>query len=91
LLFLSRNTAARRCPAAHRPTNAHRLTAARQAGRDPAEIRRSVQMRIDPDAVIKEVKPWIAQGFTEIVLFVGPEQPLADLEKIAARLPELRG
>ena len=62
-----------------------------EIGRDPGEIRRSVQFRADPATVVEQVKPWAAQGFTEIVLFVGPEQPLADLEQIAERLPELRG
>ncbi len=61
-----------------------------EIGRDPAEIRRSVQLRVDSHHVVEEMKPWVAQGFTEIVLYVGPGQPLGDLEQIAARLPELR-
>jgi F420-dependent oxidoreductase-like protein len=59
----------------------------REVGRDPREIRRSVQFRPRPATVVDEVKPWVSQGFTEIVLFIGPEQPLADLEQIAGRLP----
>lgn len=59
-------------------------------GRDPAEIRRSVQLRPDPRRVVEDVAPWVRAGFTELVLFVAPGQPLADLEQIAARLPGLR-
>jgi F420-dependent oxidoreductase-like protein len=61
-----------------------------EIGRDPAEIRRSVQLRTGPATVVEEVTPWVDRGFTEIVLFVGPEQPLDDLQEIAERLPALR-
>ena len=61
-----------------------------EVGRDPRDIRRSVQLRTGPATVVDEVRPWLAHGFTEIVLFVGPEKPLGDLEQIAERLSELR-
>ncbi|MEY9935162.1 putative F420-dependent oxidoreductase [Catenulispora sp. GP43] len=61
-----------------------------EVGRDPGEIRRSVQLRPDPRRVVDDVAPWLDAGFTEIVLFFSPEQPLADLEKVAARLPMIR-
>ena len=61
-----------------------------EVGRDPKEIRRSVQLRPDPRRVVDDVAPWLDAGFTEIVLFFTPEQPLADLEKVAERLPALR-
>jgi F420-dependent oxidoreductase-like protein len=61
-----------------------------EIGRDPHEIRRSVQLRPDPRRVVDDVAPWLDAGFTEIVLFFAPEQPLADLEKVAERLPVLR-
>ncbi|MBW8803646.1 MAG: TIGR03560 family F420-dependent LLM class oxidoreductase [Catenulisporales bacterium] len=61
-----------------------------EVGRDPKEIRRSVQLRPDPRRVVDDVAPWCEAGFTEIVLFFAPDQPLADLEQVAGRLPELR-
>ena len=61
-----------------------------EVGRDPAQIRRSVQLRPNPRRVLDDVAPWLDAGFTEIVLFFGPEQPLADLEQVAERLPRLR-
>ena len=61
-----------------------------EIGRDPGEIRRSVQLRPDPRRVVDDVAPWLDAGFTEIVLFFSPVQPLADLEWVAERLPELR-
>jgi F420-dependent oxidoreductase-like protein len=62
----------------------------REIGRDPSAIRRSGQLRPDPVKVVDEAAPWVAAGFSEMVLYVGPEHPLADLEAIAARLPQLR-
>jgi F420-dependent oxidoreductase-like protein len=50
-----------------------------EVGRDPGEIRRSVQLRPDPRRVVDDVAPWLDAGFTEIVLFFSPVQPLADL------------
>ena len=61
-----------------------------EVGRDPREIRRSVQLRPNPRRVIDDVAPWLDAGFSEIVLFFAPEQPLGDLEQVAERLPELR-
>ena len=61
-----------------------------EAGRDPREIRRSVQLRPNPRRVLDDVAPWLDAGFTEIVLFFAPDQPLADLEQVAGRLAELR-
>ncbi|MFL6114442.1 MAG: TIGR03560 family F420-dependent LLM class oxidoreductase [Catenulispora sp.] len=61
-----------------------------EVGRNPQQIRRSVQLRPDPRRVVDDVAPWIEAGFTEIVLFFAPGQPLADLERVAGRLSELR-
>lgn len=61
-----------------------------EVGRDPSQIRRSVQLRPNPRRVLDDVAPWLDAGFTEIVLFFGPEQPLGDLEQVAERLGALR-
>jgi F420-dependent oxidoreductase-like protein len=61
-----------------------------EIGRDPATIRRSVQLRPDPARVVEDVAPFVAAGFTEVVMYVRPDRPIADAEAIAAQLPELR-
>ncbi|QIS20090.1 TIGR03560 family F420-dependent LLM class oxidoreductase [Nocardia terpenica] len=61
-----------------------------EVGRDPHLIRRSVQLKPDPKRVAEHITPWLEAGFTEIVLFIAPDQPLADLEQIAEQLPTLR-
>ena len=61
-------------------------------GRDPAEIRRSVQIRVpaDPAALVDQVAGFVGVGVTEIVLIVAAE-PVAQAERVADLLPELRG
>jgi F420-dependent oxidoreductase-like protein len=61
-------------------------------GRDPAEIRRSVQIRVpaDPAALVDQVAGFVGVGVTEIILIVAAE-PVAQAERVADLLPELRG
>ena len=61
-------------------------------GRDPTEIRRSVQIRVpdDPAGLIDQVAGFVGVGVTEIILIVAGD-PVAQAERLAERLPELRG
>ena len=50
-----------------------------QVGRDPSEIRRSVQIRFDPkdpQAMVGALEEAVAEGFTENVIYVSPPDPL---------------
>jgi F420-dependent oxidoreductase-like protein len=60
-------------------------------GRDPAEIRRSVQIRVPADvsALPEQVRGFLAVGVTEIILIVAGD-PVAQAERVAALLPDLR-
>jgi F420-dependent oxidoreductase-like protein len=60
-------------------------------GRDPAEIRRSVQIRVpaDPAGLAEQVSRFVAVGVTEIILIVAAD-PIAQSERVAALLPDLR-
>ena len=60
-------------------------------GRDPAEIRRSVQLRVPADlaGLVEQVAGFTAVGVTEIILIVAAD-PVAQAERVAALLPELR-
>jgi hypothetical protein len=60
-------------------------------GRDPAEIRRSVQIRVPADAagLAEQVGGFLAVGVTEIILIVAAD-PVAQAERVAGLLPELR-
>ena len=60
-------------------------------GRDPAEIRRSVQIRVPADAagLAEQVSGFVAVGVTEIILIVAAD-PVAQAERVAGLLPELR-
>jgi F420-dependent oxidoreductase-like protein len=60
--------------------------------RDPAEIRRSVQIRVpaDPAEITERVAGFVAVGVTEIILIVAGD-PVAQAERVAELLPELRG
>jgi F420-dependent oxidoreductase-like protein len=60
-------------------------------GRDPAEIRRSVQIRVPADAagLAEQVGGFVAVGVTEIILIVAAD-PVAQAERVAGLLPELR-
>jgi F420-dependent oxidoreductase-like protein len=61
-------------------------------GRDPAEIRRSVQIRVPADvsALPEQVRGFLAVGVTEIILIVAGD-PVGQAERVAALLPDLRG
>lgn len=60
-------------------------------GRDPADIRRSVQVRVPADAaeLAEQVRGFIAVGVTEIILIVAGD-PVAQAEQVAGLLPDLR-
>jgi F420-dependent oxidoreductase-like protein len=64
-------------------------------GRDPAEIRLSVQLRFDesdPDAIVRDAQEFLEQGFTELVLIVTEPNSAGRAERIARDvLPKLRG
>jgi F420-dependent oxidoreductase-like protein len=62
-------------------------------GRDPAEIRRSVQLRFagDTDATAREIEGYAAAGFTEPIVIVSGPEPVAAAERIASEvLPRVR-
>jgi F420-dependent oxidoreductase-like protein len=61
-------------------------------GRDPAQIRRSVQVRFngDPDELLRTVEEFAAIGVTEPLLYVNAENPVARAEALAELLPRLR-
>jgi F420-dependent oxidoreductase-like protein len=65
-----------------------------QVGRDPGAIRRSVQLRVDPaqlDRSIAQANAFVEAGFSELVLGVGPPNPVANAEMVAREmLPRLR-
>jgi F420-dependent oxidoreductase-like protein len=60
-------------------------------GRDPSEIRRSVQIRVpDPlDGLQEQVRGFVAVGITEFILIVTAD-PVAQAERVADILPRLR-
>jgi F420-dependent oxidoreductase-like protein len=64
-------------------------------GRDPAEVRRSVQLGYDGDAdgLLARATPYVANGFTELVVYLRGGNAEADAEAVAAgalrRLREL--
>ena len=59
-------------------------------GRDPAEIRRSVQIRVNDDVsgLRDVVAPYVAVGITEFILIVSGA-PVGQAERVAAVLPGL--
>jgi probable F420-dependent oxidoreductase len=62
------------------------------AGRDPSEIRRSAQLRIDParaGASVEEFQRWHEAGFTELVAYVGGANAARDAEAAADALQPL--
>ena len=63
-------------------------------GRDPAEIRRSVQIRAgadtDTDALLRTVEEFVRIGVTEPLLVLNGPDFLARAEKVAELLPRLR-
>jgi len=60
-------------------------------GRDPAEIRRSVQIRVPTDVgeLTEQVAAFVGVGVTEIILIVAGD-PVGLAERVAALLPDLR-
>jgi F420-dependent oxidoreductase-like protein len=61
-------------------------------GRDPAEIRRSVQLRYtgDDDALLRSAGQFVDRNVRELILIVAPGQARAHAEGAAALLPRLR-
>lgn len=63
-------------------------------GRDPGEIRRSLQPGFDgadPEACVDELLRSAEAGFTELVIYLGPADPVRDAALIAERvLPAVR-
>jgi F420-dependent oxidoreductase-like protein len=62
-------------------------------GRDAAQIRRSIQFGWDGNSTAQlsdQCGSFLAQGVTELVVYLRGKQPVALAEKIAQALPELR-
>ena len=62
-------------------------------GRDPSEIRRSVQLGIgadDVDQVAARAEAYVNAGVTDFLLIVRGEDPVAIGERLTAHLPRLR-
>ncbi len=63
-----------------------------EIGRDPAEIRRSIQVRVPgaPGEAVHLAEAYAAVGITEILLMLGGADPVAQAEQMAELLPRLR-
>jgi F420-dependent oxidoreductase-like protein len=63
-----------------------------EIGRDPAQIRRSVQLRVAEanDELLELAQSYRAVGVTEIVLILHSQNPASLAEQIAGLLPRLR-
>jgi alkanesulfonate monooxygenase SsuD/methylene tetrahydromethanopterin reductase-like flavin-dependent oxidoreductase (luciferase family) len=64
-----------------------------EVGRDPSQIRRSVQLGVgvdDVDEVPAKVDSFVEVGITDFVLIVRAADPGAVAERLADRLPRLR-
>ena len=63
-----------------------------EIGRDPAEIRRSVQVRVPSadDGLIELTQSYRAVGVTDIVLMVPADDPVKGAEQLGGLLPRLR-
>jgi F420-dependent oxidoreductase-like protein len=61
-------------------------------GRDPATIRRSVQIRVgdDFDELQRKVEGFVAIGISDPLLIVQTDDPVARAERLAEALPRLR-
>ena len=61
-------------------------------GRDPAEIRRSVQMRYagDDDALLRSAAEFVDRNVRDLIVIVSPGQARAHAEAAAELLPRLR-
>jgi F420-dependent oxidoreductase-like protein len=63
-----------------------------EIGRDPAEIRRSVQLRVPEanDELLRLVESYHAAGVTEVVLILHSQDPALQADQLAGLLPRLR-
>ncbi len=65
-----------------------------EIGRDPAEIRRSAQLRFEPSEVAafnEKLAQYADAGFSELVIYLGGEDPVRGAEAAAEHvLPEMR-
>jgi hypothetical protein len=61
-------------------------------GRDPAEIRRSVQVRYagDGDALLRSAAQFVDRNVRDLIVIVSPGQARAHAEAAAELLPRLR-
>jgi F420-dependent oxidoreductase-like protein len=61
-------------------------------GRDPAEIRRCVQLQCaeDDDATLRRVEQYVAVGVTEVILNLSPPDAVGEVERAANLLGRLR-
>jgi alkanesulfonate monooxygenase SsuD/methylene tetrahydromethanopterin reductase-like flavin-dependent oxidoreductase (luciferase family) len=61
-------------------------------GRDPAEIRRSVQIRYagDDDALLRSAGEFVERNVRDLIVIVSPGQARAHAEAAAALVPRLR-
>lgn len=64
-----------------------------EIGRDPAEIRRSVQLlhRDDLESTLQAADAYVGAGFPELIISLAGEQPTAEAERVATELlPRLK-
>lgn len=61
-------------------------------GRDPAEIRRTVQIRVgdELDALVKSAEEYAGIGIGEVIFVVRGDDAVGQVEKVAGLLPRLR-
>ena len=62
-------------------------------GRDPAEIRRTIQLRIadeSDDELLSRIETYAAVGITEVILIVRPTSAIPDAERLGTLLSRLR-
>ncbi len=61
-------------------------------GRDPAEIRRSVQIRYagDEDALLRDASGYFERNVRDLIIIVAPGQARTQAEAVAALVPRLR-
>ena len=61
-------------------------------GRDPASIRRSVQIRAgdDADALLRRTEEYVSVGFSDPLFVLTGDEPLRRAEWVAELLPRLR-
>jgi F420-dependent oxidoreductase-like protein len=63
-----------------------------EIGRDPAQIRRSIQFRVPEtrDGLLALAESYHAVGITEVVLMLANDDPVSLADRVAGLLPELR-